>query len=644
MQLLPEPRGSLANLRPSRLEGHTALRDDQILVAVRAVGINFRDVLNVLGMYPGDPGAPGGDCAGTVVAVPSGSSHRVGDAVFGQAGGCLGTHVVASAQMMVRCPAQASAEEAASLPTVFLTALASLRAAAPVGPGHSVLIHAATGGLGLAAVQVASALGATAVGTAGATSKRAVLRRSDPGVAVAVDSRSTTFASDLATMGGSVAAPSVVLNSMTSPGMVAASLAVLGRGGHFVEVAKRDIWSAARVAQERPDVAFHTVAVDFMPPSVVNSGLQNIAVMLASGRIKALPAMTFSLGDVAAAMRQLSAARHIGKVVTHAPPRCSPPSGAWIITGGTGALGVATAQHLCSLDATACVLLGRTGTATDFALKHASAAVTLASADCWPAVQILEAGRQVSGILHAGGAVVDATLRRQTASTLRTVFAPKVGGALVIEEQARLRPVQAVAAFSSIASALGSGGQANYAAANALLDATAQAMHAQGMPSTTVNWGAWAGAGMAAHAGLERMERMGFGAIAPSQGVNALGGIIASVGATLPPQLVASVFFWQRFRSGDALFSQVKAEAEPEISAQAESNAKQISAPSSSAGGPAAALSLAAVEAAVAGAVATVVGVAVPRDDPLVASGVDSLGEYLLSLSYDFIDGICITI
>jgi NADPH:quinone reductase-like Zn-dependent oxidoreductase len=146
-----------------------------------------------------------------------------------------------------------------------------------------VLVHAATGGLGLAAVQVARALGASVVGTAGSASKRAFLRGYAGGGALPVlDSRTTAFAAEAAAL-GTAGGVDVVLNSLTSPGMVAASLAALQRGGTFCEVGKRDIWSAARVAQERPDVALHTVAVDFMPPRVVQQGLTRIAAMLGTG-------------------------------------------------------------------------------------------------------------------------------------------------------------------------------------------------------------------------------------------------------------------------------------------------------------------------------------------------------------------------
>lgn len=237
----------------------------------------------MLGMYPGDPGAPGGDVAGVVMAVgPGVAGHSVGDLVFGHAPGCLGTAVVCSHHTVVRAPPEMPADAASTVPTVFLTADAALVAAAAVRPGQCVLIHAATGGLGLATVQMAAALGAEPLGTAGSSGKRSFLRgywRS--GARAALNSRATDFASDLAAV-----APEgvdMVLNSLTSPGMLAASLAVLRPGGAFVEVGKRDIWSAARVAQERPDVRYHTVAIDFLPPALVGAGMTRVSGMLARG-------------------------------------------------------------------------------------------------------------------------------------------------------------------------------------------------------------------------------------------------------------------------------------------------------------------------------------------------------------------------
>ena len=247
VHLSPEPRGSLSNLIAVPVPGLEAPGADQVALAVKAVGLNFRDVLNVLGMYPGDPGPPGSDVAGMVTAASPGIPHLVGDLVFGLAAGCLGTAALGMHQTVVPVPPTVAPEAACTIPTVFLTADACFNAATLVRPGQRVLIHAATGGLGLAAVQVATAMGGVPLGTAGSTSKRTFLRSYWSGVHTALNSRNTDFATDLAQL--CFDGVDVVLNSLTSPGMLAASLAVLRPGGAFIEVGKRNIWAAARMAQ-----------------------------------------------------------------------------------------------------------------------------------------------------------------------------------------------------------------------------------------------------------------------------------------------------------------------------------------------------------------------------------------------------------
>ena len=186
--LMPRPRGALSSLKPE-LVAATPVAPGRVLVAVKAVGINFRDVLNVLGMYPGDPGPPGGDCAGVVVASGPGVSHlRPGDAVFGLAGGSLGSHVHVSSQTVthvsaapasqfcsgigtgcglrhvpclnaLQMPANLDFEAAATTPTVCITVDSAFRQSAVVRPGDRVLVHAAAGGVGIAAMQLIAALG-----------------------------------------------------------------------------------------------------------------------------------------------------------------------------------------------------------------------------------------------------------------------------------------------------------------------------------------------------------------------------------------------------------------------------------------------------------------------------------------------------
>ena len=260
-------------------------------------------------MYPGDPGNPGGDCAGIVIssnASHGSASHPIGQRVFGLAVGSLGTAVTCAADTMVPVPACLTAEEAASMPTVFITARAALRQVAATRPSERVLLQATAGGVGLAGLQVAAALGCTPLGTAGSPAKRGLLR--SLGVVAVAGSRDTCFASDLA-LATHGAGADVVLNSLTSPGMVGGALALLRRGGRLVEIGKRDVWSGAAVAAQRPDVAYSLLAVDFLPDGEVQSALRAVAAGAAAGALRPLPLVGHGLSGVAAALRAMSQVR-----------------------------------------------------------------------------------------------------------------------------------------------------------------------------------------------------------------------------------------------------------------------------------------------------------------------------------------------
>ena len=329
-QLRSKPRGAISNLVPLPYTPRK-LAPGSVEVSVQAVGLNFRDVLNVLGMYPGDPGPPGADCAGVVTATGAGVTNlRPGMAVFGLAGGSLGSHVQAAAQTLVPMPASLSFEQAATTPTVFLTVDTAFNAATACRPGDRVLVHAAAGGVGLAALQEASMLGCSVSATAGSSAKRMILR--SLGVHHVVNSRDLSSATELARVGG----VDVVLNSLTSPGMVAGSVAGVRLGGRFVEISKRDIWSPARLAQERPDLHYSLLAVDFLPPSAIQSGLMKLTTSLAAGFLRPLPQAVHDSADVHSALRQMSQARHVGKVVVRNSQQDSSSSdmqGSIMITG-----------------------------------------------------------------------------------------------------------------------------------------------------------------------------------------------------------------------------------------------------------------------------------------------------------------------
>ncbi|WP_431887129.1 alcohol dehydrogenase catalytic domain-containing protein, partial [Micromonospora wenchangensis] len=210
-----------------------ALGVREVRVGVRAAGVNFRDVLLGLGMYPG-VGVIGGEAAGVVLEVGVGvSGFGVGDRVMGLFSGAFGPEAVADERMLVRVPVGLSFVEAASVPVAFATAFYALRDLGGLGVGDRVLVHAAAGGVGMAAVQLARYWGAEVFGTA-SVGKWGVLR----GLGLADDhigsSRDVSFAERFPV------GMDVVLNSL-SGGFVDASLGLLGVGGRFVEMGKTDV-------------------------------------------------------------------------------------------------------------------------------------------------------------------------------------------------------------------------------------------------------------------------------------------------------------------------------------------------------------------------------------------------------------------
>ncbi len=220
----------------------------------------------------------------------------------------------------------------------------------------------------------------------------------------------------------------------------------------------------------------------------------------------------------------------------------------WLLTGGLGGLGLAVARWLVAQGVRGLVLLGRR--APDAAardaiaeLERAGARVVVARGDVAQRADVARVlalagaggGADLSplvGIVHAAGVLDDAVLSQQSAERFARVMAPKLAGAAHLDELTRDLPLEAFVMFSSAASLLGSPGQANYAAANAFLDALAHRRHAEGLPAIAIAWGPWAEVGLAAAANRgSRLGARGFDAMAPADGLAALGRILRDAGA-----------------------------------------------------------------------------------------------------------------
>jgi short-subunit dehydrogenase len=349
-------------------------------------------------------------------------------------------------------------------------------------------------------------------------------------------------------------------------GMVAATLATLRPGALFAEVGKRDIWSAARVAQERPDLCYRVVAIDFLPISVLHAYLGKLSCLLAVGAVAPPPTLCYSLQDTVAAFRRFTQAQHVGKIVVQVSPGGqsargpAEQQGSWVISGGLGALGALTAAWLVSHGQRHVVLLGRSGRAADSAatgvMRSSAAQVVALRCDtamaneahaamtCDSLLASTSTLPPVRGVINSGGVLADGIIVAQTSSRVRTVFAPKLASAMAMHSSGRWQPLQQQVLFSSAASLFGAPGQANYAAANAALEGWTAVLSQHGVASTAVQWGAWA-AGMAAdEAIVQRAKRTGLGLLQPSSGFDALAIIMRTVGSLFNGMMAAVPVDW----------------------------------------------------------------------------------------------------
>jgi acyl transferase domain-containing protein/protein-L-isoaspartate O-methyltransferase len=563
-QLQITERGILENLK---LEPTTRCQPKagEIEIQVHASGLNFRDILNALGLYPGDPGFLGGECAGKITMIGEGvEGFEIGDPVIALVPGSFSQYVTINAAMVVPKPENLSFEEAATIPVVFLTAYYTLHHLAKISAGDRVLIHAATGGVGQAAIQLAQQVGAEIFGTA-SPHKWAFLQ--SLGVEFVMNSRTLDFADQVMTMteGKGI---DIVLNSLTGEGFIPKSLSVLRSGGRFVEIGKNSVWTPNQVAQFKPDISYFLVdlvQICQQQPALIKSMLHELMLQFKAGQLKPLPrSRIFPIIDAISAFRYMQQAKHTGKIIITLPTNTIAMNksvlfnadSTYLITGGLGGLGLLVASWMVEQGARYLVLLGRSGANPSVnsqlkALEQAGAKVLVAPADVSQAEQIAKVLADIEqyfpplrGIIHAAGILDDGVLNAQNWARFEKVLAPKVLGAWNLHTLTQHLSLDFLVLFSSVASLLGSQAQANHAAANTFLDTLASYRQAQGLVGLSINWGAWSEIGAAAkrQAG-ERMVTKGMGTISPQQGLQ----ILEQLFSQSTPQVGVAPINWSQF-------------------------------------------------------------------------------------------------
>ncbi|MEU8377549.1 SDR family NAD(P)-dependent oxidoreductase, partial [Micromonospora sp. NPDC048894] len=428
-------RGTLANLAlvPSPA-GDRPLAAGEVRVSMRAAGLNFRDVMIALGLYPGDDAQIGGEGAGVVVEVGSEvTGLAVGDRVMGLfPEGCAGPVAVSDHRHLVRTPARLSDVEAAVLPIVYLTAMYGLTDLADLRAGQRLLLHTATGGVGMAALHYARHLGATVHTTASAPKQATLAALGVPATHIH-DSRTTAYGERIRET--DPAGVDVVLNTLTHA-HVDTSLALLAEGGTFLEIGKTDIRDPHTVTTTHPHLTYQPYDLLDAGPTRIHQLLTTLTHLLTTDALPALPVTGWHVTNAPDALRHLSQARHTGKIALVVPAP-QPARGTILITGATGALATHTARHLATTHPHHHLLLttrGNPDTLTPLTTElHTHGTTThTAQIDLTQPHQLhqllttIPTTHPLTTVIHTAGTLHDTPLTTQTPHTLHTTLTAKI--------------------------------------------------------------------------------------------------------------------------------------------------------------------------------------------------------------------------
>lgn len=498
-----------------RVAPRRAPDDTEIEVAVAATGLNFRDLMWAQDLLPYDAmhggfaGATlGMECAGVVQRAGHNSGFDVGQGVLLVSPASFATYVTIDARCATGLPADVDLIAAAGLPVAAMTALYALQEVAALQKSETLLIHAAAGGVGLAAVQIAQSVGAEIIATAGTSKKRAFLK--SLGIRHVFDSRTLAFAQQVheVTAGRGV---DVVLNSLAGPAMEA-SVGCVAPFGRFVELGKRDYFAntALPLRPFRKNISYFGVDIDQLfrqKPKIVARLFHQISEQFQKSKLDPLPTQVFSSDGVEDAFNRMQSARHIGKIVVKPPqpPVISkviapkPIRGTWLVVGGTSGFGLATAKWLVEQGADTLWLVSQSGLVPESEvaeLKDIQAQIQIRRCDVSDPEkvelvinEITDLNGSLSGVVHAAMVLRDKAFGDLRDEDISTVLDPKILGAENLDRFTRDHDLDYFLLYGSISARLGTIGQAPYVAANLALEDISARRHKEGLPSLTVAWG-----------------------------------------------------------------------------------------------------------------------------------------------------------
>jgi acyl transferase domain-containing protein/NADPH:quinone reductase-like Zn-dependent oxidoreductase/acyl carrier protein len=542
VELWQETKGRPDSLKFRRIE-RVAPQAGEVEIRVHRVALNYKDFLKVEGhisplvledtFWGTDLGM---ECAGEVIRCGEGSRFSPGDKVMAILPRAFRSYATIPDFFVAPIPEPLDMN-AAAVPVAYMTAYRGLVEMANLQPGERVLIHSATGGLGRAALDIARWIGAEIFATAGSEEKRRVLQ--ELGVTHVFSSRDLDFVQQIRSATNQEGLD-VVIGAQSGP-FLHAGVNLLRTGGRYIEVGKKDIAEDHDLPLRafNRNLAFLSLDIDRLAherPATLRKTLDAVLQHFANGDFSQGEVTVLPAANLREAFADMARSRHTGKLVAdfssgtvdvagRTGGATIASDGCYLVTGGTSGFGLTTAKWLAAQGAGRVVLASRSGErAPGIAeaagqLRAQGCEVEIVAADIADAAQLPTlrqaiGPRPLRGIIHAAMVLDDALLKDLTEDRFRRVLAPKVEGARVVSELAAEAPqLDFLVFYSSISALVGNPGQANYIAANSILDAMALDLRAKGIPAISVNWGALAESGVVA-----RDQR--------------IGGVLASSGVT----------------------------------------------------------------------------------------------------------------
>jgi len=527
------------------------ITDREMLVEVKAAGINFKEFARLSGILTVDISPDGmitdlgSECAGVVVKTGAGiTAFKVGDAVMGLAKNPYASHVVAQAKYFIRKPDHLSFDAAATIPISYFTAMIAIHWKAQVKPGEKILIHNAAGGFGLAALQLSLKAGAEIYATAGNEEKREFLRRL--GISYVGDSHTHDFAAEIMQLTDHQGVD-IILNTLPEAGLALSMPVLKPISGRLVDLTNIHLPTQLPFVSLKNGCALYTFDLENLLQSKqvpVEKLWRKLAKDLQLQNFHPLPFRSYSIVDAKGAFELFKRRRHIGKIILNMhwaknmaiyPRHKSLPvrdDRTYLLAGGLGGLGMAFARHLIDCGARHLMIIGRQGDEKSEVrkkirdLQKTGVQILVAKADIASTADLNQvmhtiAGEMppVGGVLHAAMVLDDVLLGKMSEKQLTRVLKPKVSGAWNLHQLTLNHDLDFFLMLSSFAGEIGNKGQGNYAAANAFMDALADFRHSQGLPALALSLGPVARAGyMSKHLSLmANLHRQGIEEISLDQ-------------------------------------------------------------------------------------------------------------------------------